>query len=259
MLTLALAIGVTFLYQDAIPRSRSRFQRQLAAIYKDVPPVTETYNKPSLLLNRDRDRVNVVSKEGPLIRGLTIQRVADGRLREVTFAEEARIVRRSKRLLRFEMERVSRLIIKDDYIDHPYFERLTIDIPISGNDADDAAGSDHALRTGAQLKKFFKNKDNAPKHRRKAELEYWLRMALAMSCFSLTLFAIPSGILSSQKSRTSGFIKSILYALVIFFPLLMGLRSFLTGNPDYPANLMLVPNWLFICYGSYLLWKVLKV
>ncbi|MFC1583019.1 LptF/LptG family permease [Planctomycetota bacterium] len=184
----------------------------------------------------------------------------NGRLTQVTFAEKARIDRHSPGLLRFKMENVSRLVIKDDYIDHPRFERLSIDVPITSPGADLAAGNQYDTRTGLELQRFARDKSNDRHDRRWAQIEFWLRISQAMACFAFTIFAIPSGILSSQKSKTSGFIISILYALIIFFPMVMGLRSFLHSPAGYGfhPNLILIPNWLFIIYGAYLMGKVLR-
>ncbi|MFH1709362.1 MAG: LptF/LptG family permease [Planctomycetota bacterium] len=259
---LVLAFGVTlaaiYTYQEIIPRINRQFQRSLTTIYREIPPVTETYNKPSLLLNRDRDRIYVIAREATLLRGLAIQRVENGRLREVTFAEEARVERKSAGLLTFRMTRVSRLVIDDDHIDHPTFATLTVDVPLRNDPTTAAAGDDYELMTGTELRALFKSADATARARRRAQLEYWLRMALATSCFIFTLFAVPAGILADQKSRASGFLRSILYALVIYFPLLMGLRSYLETHTGMHPNLLMVPNWLFLFIGLHLLRKVLR-
>lgn len=257
--TFFFSIIACYVYQNIIPVARSDFQKKLFSLYRDIPPVTETYNKPSLLLNKGQDRIYVIAKKGEDIKGITIQHIEKGKLRQVTFAEHATITRTSKGILTFHMKDVSRLIIKDEYIDQASFEELTVDMPISEDKSDEAAGGDYALMSGAELKKIYKNKDETPMHRRKAELRYWLRLALAMACFSFTLFGVSSGILSTHKSKTSGFVVSILYSLIIFFPLLMGTRSFLMERHNVPASLMLFPNIIFIIYGCWLLRKVLKI
>ncbi|MFC1583020.1 LptF/LptG family permease [Planctomycetota bacterium] len=72
-LLMSFLAGYAFL--EWIPRIRRDFQQKLVSMYRDIPPVTETYNKPSLLLNRKRDRINVTARDGTDIKGLAIQHV----------------------------------------------------------------------------------------------------------------------------------------------------------------------------------------
>jgi len=252
------SLGACYVYQEVIPRIRDAFRKDLVSIYRDIPPVTETYNKPSLVLNSSNDIIDIVSKQGSDIRGLTIRHIEQGRLNAVTFAEKAVIRRSASTMLTFDMKRVSRLIIHEDYIDHPCFDRLTVNIPIEKGAADQTAGSRYDMKPASVLRAMARDPELPDSTRRRAGLQFWMRIALALSCFTFTLFAIPSGIKSQDKSRTSGFVLSILYALVIFFPLLMGLRTVLRDQYSLPAYLVLIPNLLFILYGSFSLLKVCR-
>jgi lipopolysaccharide export LptBFGC system permease protein LptF len=253
---LVITVCAFYLYQYTIPAMRSEFSKDLLSTYKEITPVTETYNQPSLQLKRNR--VDVVSRQGSDNKGITIQRFDKEKLQSVTFAEKAQIIRSSPDSLTFDMEDVSQLIICETYIDHPTFKNLTMHIPIKGSEADTAAGNVYDLKTGSELRRMSKDPDLKPVQRRLAGIRYWYRIALACACFSFVLFAIPSGILSQQKSRTFGFILSILIVLFVFFPLLEGIRSYLKYNASAPAYLIMFPNVLFVLFGGYRLRKVLK-
>ncbi len=254
-----ISIAASYIYQVTIPQSRKNFRNKLISVYREIPPVAETYNKPSLLLNDEKDRIYVIGKDGDTINGIAVQHVENGRISQFMYAEKASIQRKSPTLLTFSMEQVTRLIIDNTYIDNPFFKELKIDVPIIDEDTDEAAGSDYALMTGKELQQYYRNPENPESQRRRAHLRFWLRLSLAWACFSFTIFAVPAGILSSGKSKASGFIKSILLSLIVFFPLLMGLRSYLMNHYGLNANLMMLPNWVFIIYGIYLLRKVLKI
>jgi lipopolysaccharide export LptBFGC system permease protein LptF len=254
--TFIITVLAFYLYQNIIPSMRNEFSKDLLATYKEITPVTETYNQPSLALKRNR--VDVISRQGQNIKGITIQRIEKGKLQSVTFAEKAQITRPSKDSLKFDMEHVSQLIIRDTYIDHPTYRDLTMYVPIKGDQADTAAGNIYDLKKGKELRMMINDPELKPDERRRADIRYWYRIALACACFSFVLFAIPSGILSQQKSRTFGFILSILVVLFVFFPLLEGIRSYLKYNSSIPAYCIMFPNVLFICYGGFKLRKVLK-
>lgn len=255
VLAFLISAAAGYTYLEVLPRIRSLFRNNLTTVYRDIPPVTETYNKPSLVLNKKNEIIDIISRKGTAIKGLTIRHIEQGRLQAVTFAQQARILRSSPDMLTFDMEHVSRLIIKEEYIDHPRFARLTVNVPIGERETDRTAGNRYEMKTAAELCTMARSPDLPDSTRRRADLQFWMRIALALSCFSFTLFAVPSGIRSREKSRTSGFIMSILYALIIFFPLLMGLRTLLRTRYSLPACLVLVPNLLFILYGSFRLMK----
>ena len=215
-------------------------------------------------------RVYVGKKDGNHLEDIILMQFENGKPKSEVFARSGDVEEPEGGILELQLEKVRLIEYDKEHPDDPGKTRtmeaeslpLRLDMSqlMKKNKRVNKKPSDmktvELMDAMTHVRQAFPNSPEEMVGRMRAKLavEGTQRLALALSCFSFMLIAVPLGMRSSRKDSSNGIWVAL--ALFLVFYLFIILSDALVDYPDLrPELIPLVPVLLLQAIGAWLLWK----